>query len=140
MIQTEEKDPRTHAIIGSAMEVHRELGCGFLEPVYQEALAFEFDLRKLPCRREIELPVFYKGKRLDATYRPDFICYDSVVVELKALARLGGNEEAQCLNYIKAGGFESVLLLNFGAKSLEFRRLVLTKSAESAKSADNPEV
>jgi GxxExxY protein len=131
MIQTVEKDPRTHAIIGAAMEVHRELGCGFLEPVYQEALALEFDLRKLPYRRETELPVFYKGKKLSATYRPDFICYDSVVVELKALARLGGNEEAQCLNYMKAGGLEFGLLLNFGAKSLEYKRLVLTKSAKS---------
>lgn len=135
-----EKDPRTHAIIGAAMEVHRKLGCGFLESVYQEALAFEFDLRKLPYRREAELPVFYKEKRMSATYRPDFVCYDSVVVELKALARLSGSEEAECLNYMKAGGFESGLLPNFGAKSLEFRRIVLTKSAESAKSADNPEV
>lgn len=124
-----EKDPRTYAIIGAAMEVHRELGCGFLEPVYQEALAFEFDLGKLPYRREAELPVFYKGKKLSATYRPDFICYDSVVVKLKALARLGGNEEAQCLNYMKACGSECGLLLNFGAKSLEFRRMALTKSA-----------
>jgi GxxExxY protein len=132
-----EKDPRTHAIIGAAMEVHRELGCGFLEPVYQEALAFEFDLRKLPCRREAELPVFYKGKRLIATYRPDFICHDAVVVELKALARLGGSEEAQCLNYMKACGAECGLLLNFGGKSLEYKRLVLTKSA---KSADSPGV
>ena len=135
-----EKDPRTHAIIGAAMEVHRELGCGFLEPVYQEALALEFDLVKLPYRREAELPVFYKGKKLGATYRPDFICYDSVVVELKALARLSGTEEAQCLNYMKAGGSECGLLLNFGAKSLEFRRLVMAKSAKSAESADDSEV
>jgi GxxExxY protein len=134
-----ERDPKTHAVIGAAMEVHRELGCGFLEAVYREALAFEFDLRKLPYRRETELPVFYKGRRLSATYRPDFICYESVVLELKALARLGGTEEAQCLNYMKAGGLESGLLLNFGAKSLEFKRLVLAKSAESVESADGSE-
>ncbi len=132
-----ERDPKTHAIIGAAMEVHRELGCGFLEAVYQEALAFEFDLRKMPYRREAELPVFYKGKQLAATYKPDFVCYASIVAELKALARIGGVEEAQTLNYMKAGGFEHGLLLNFGAKSLEFRRLVLTKSAKSVESADD---
>jgi GxxExxY protein len=137
MIQTAEKDPRTHAIIGAAMEVHRQLGCGFLEAVYQEALAFEFDLRKLPYRRETELPVFYKGRQLRVTYKPDFACYESIIVELKALARLGGVDEAQVLNYMKAGGLETGLLLNFGAKSLEDRRLVLTQSAESVKSADN---
>jgi GxxExxY protein len=116
------KDPRTHAIIGAAMEVHRQLGCGFLEPVYQEALAIELANQAVPFRREVELPVFYKGQKLNASYRADFICFDEIVVELKALAKLGGIEEAQLINYLKATGLDLGLLINFGARSLEYRR------------------
>jgi GxxExxY protein len=137
--QDASRDPQTYAIIGAAMEVHRQLGCGFLEPVYQEALAMEFDLRRLPCRREVELPVFYKGKQLGTGYRPDFVCYGALVVELKALAKLGGVEEAQVLNYMKAGSFATGLLLNFGTKALEYRRLVLTQSAKSADAISSPQ-
>ena len=90
-----ETDPRTYPIIGAAMEVHRNLGCGFLEPIYQEALTIEFLKREIPFQREIKFPVFYKDIRLRSFYRPDFICFDGVVVELKALARIGGIEEAQ---------------------------------------------
>lgn len=122
-----EKDPRTYAIIGAAMEVHRELKHGFLEAVYQDALEIEFKLRDISHHREVELPVSYKGRRLCATYRADFICYENVVVELKALSRLGGTEEAQILNYLKATGFEIGLLLNFGTPSLEYKRFILTK-------------
>ena len=127
-----ERDPRTYAIIGAAMEVHRQLGCGFLEPVYQAALAIEFAKRTIPFRPEVKLPVFYKEIRLDALYRVDFICFDEVVVELKALARLAGTEEAQVINYLKASGLSIGLLLNFGARSLDHRRFVLTKSVKSA--------
>jgi GxxExxY protein len=119
-----QNDPRTFAIIGAAMEVHRQLGCGFLEPVYQEALALELAARAVPCRREVELPIFYKGRHLKATYRADFVCYESIVVELKALARLSGTEEAQLLNYSKASGHEIGLLLNFGAPSLDYKRFI----------------
>jgi GxxExxY protein len=122
-------DPRTYAIIGAAMEVHRQLGCGFLEPVYQEALAIEFSKREIQFRRELKLPVFYKGVRLESVYKVDFICFQEVVVELKALARFSGTEEAQVINYLKATGHEVGLLLNFGARSLEHRRFILSKSA-----------
>lgn len=132
--QKEKRDPKTYAIIGAAMEVHRELGCGFLEAVYQEALALELAAREVPYRREPELPVLYKGKELNTHYRADFICYDSVVVEVKALDRIGGVEEAQVLNYLKATGREVGLLLNFGSESLEYQRFVL--SAKSAQSVD----
>jgi len=123
-----ENDPRTYSIIGAAMEVHRQLGCGFLEPVYQEALALEFTNQDIPFTKETKLPLTYKGHPLDTSYCADFICFKSVVVELKALARMSGTEEAQVINYLKATGHEVGLLLNFGARSLEHRRFVLSKS------------
>ena len=123
-----EKDPRTYALIGVAMEVHRELGCGFLEAVYQEAYALELTRRGVPYRREVDLDIVYKGQKLNTNYRADFICYDSIIVEIKALSKLGKVDEAQVINYLKATGFAVGLLLNFGAASLEYRRFVLTKA------------
>jgi len=120
--ENDKRDPRTYAILGAAMEVHRQLGCGFLEPVYQEALAIEFANQGVPFRREVELPIIYKGQQLKASYRADFICFDLIVVEVKALTRIGGIEEAQLINYLKATGLELGLLLNFGAASLQYRR------------------
>jgi GxxExxY protein len=122
------KDVRTHAIIGAAMEVHRRLGCGYAEAIYQEAFAMELESRKVPYRAEVEFPVVYKGRTLRKTHRADFLCYDSVVVETKALPQLTSLEDAQVISYLKASGNEVGLLLNFGARSLEFKRLVLSKS------------
>src|SRR5215510_7035651 len=123
-----ENDPRTFAVIGAAMEVHKQLGCGFLEAVYQESLSLEFTARSIPFKREVCLPIMYKHDTLKTVYCADFICFDSVVVELKALAHMSGTEEAQVINYLKATGYEVGLLLNFGGRSLQHRRLVLSKS------------
>lgn len=119
------RDPRTFKIIGAAMEVHRQLGCGFLEGVYQEALALELKDREIPFRRELLFPVSYKGYRLNSQFRPDFICFDSVIVELKALNTLGPVDESQLINYLKVTGYHTGLLLNFGTRSLQQRRFVL---------------
>jgi GxxExxY protein len=124
-------DLRTYKIIGAAMEVHRQLGCGFLEAVYQEALALEFKNREVPFKRELLFPVTYKGCRLRTEYRPDFICFDSVIVELKALSTLSSVEESQVINYLKVTGLHTGLLLNFGTRSLQQRRLVLNYEAAS---------
>ena len=119
-------DPRTFAIIGAAMEVHRVLRNGFLEPVYQQAMEIELNERSIPNRPQIEFRVNYKGHELDAYYKPDFICFDEVVVELKALGRLSSIEESQVINYLKVTGLHTGLLLNFGTRSLEQKRFVLT--------------
>ena len=130
------RDPETHAIIGAAMEVHRELGPGFLEAVYQEALAMEFAAQGIAFLPKAELAVFYKGQRLACAYEPDFICYDSVIVELKALQAITGVEEAQLLNYLKATRMERGLLLNFGCPNLQFKRMVFSNPRKSARSAE----
>jgi GxxExxY protein len=116
-------DPRTFAIIGAAMEVHGELGPGFLEAVYQEALAIELARSRIPFVREAELPVSYRGQRLGTTYRPDFICFDAVIVELKAIKAITPVEESQAINYLKASGYPVALVINFGAASLQHKRL-----------------
>ena len=106
------------------MEVHSQLGHGFLEPVYQQALALKLTARKISYTREPELPIVYKSQRLEATYRPDFICYGEVVVELRALSGMSGAEESQVINYLKASGLHTGLLINFGKQRLEYRRFV----------------
>ena len=135
-----EKDSQSHAIIGAAMEVHRELGRGFLELVYQTALALEFQDRGIPFKAEVALPVRYKGRLLTCGYRADFVCYEDFLVELKAIGKLTAADDAQLLNELKATGYQRGLLLNFGSRSLEVKRLVRTfpeNLRQSAKSAEN---
>ena len=106
------------------MEVHKELGCGFLEAVYQEALGIEFITQGIPFKSQPLIQIKYRGQLLNKSYQPDFICYDDVIVEMKAISNLTGLEEAQIINYLKATGLKVGLLLNFGSKSLEHKRLV----------------
>ena len=120
----QERDRETYTIIGAAMEVHKVLGHGFLEAVYQEALAEELGRRNVPFREQVALPIIYKGKTLLTHYRPDFILFESIIVEIKALDGLTSREKAQLLNYLKASGFKRGLLINFGGRSLQYERLV----------------
>jgi len=114
----------TYKIIGAAMEVHKELGCGFLEPVYQEALEREFSIQQIPFKSQPVIEISYKGRPLNKKYQPDFICFEEIILEIKAISNLSGLEEAQLINYLKATGLRVGLLINFGAKSLEYKRLV----------------
>ncbi|MGD9898139.1 MAG: GxxExxY protein [Calditrichaceae bacterium] len=111
-------------IIGAAQEVHRELGAGFLEAVYQEALAIELFSQNIPFQEEKELRISYKDRILDKTYFADFICYDKIVLEIKALSKIGSEHEAQVLNYLKVTGYKLGLIINFGESSLKVKRLV----------------
>jgi len=125
-ISADKGDALTYAIIGAAMEAHGVLGSGFLEAVYHDALAIEFERRTIPFRREASLKIIYKSQTLSAGYRADFLCFEAVIVEIKALARLSTTEGSQIINYLKASGIERGLLLNFGAPSLEYRRFILS--------------
>ena len=115
----------TEKIIGAAMEVHKTLRSGFLESVYDEAMAIELDLQKIPFERQKPIDVFYKGK-IAKQFFCDFVVEEKVLVELKAIKKLSENEDAQVLNYLKATGFQLALLINFGAASLEFKRIINT--------------
>jgi GxxExxY protein len=126
-------DDETHVIIGAALEVHRRLGQGFLEAVYQEALQIELAERHVPFQREVEIPILYRDRQLACTYRADFVCFDDVIVELKAVRQITDIERAQVINYLKATGLSRALLLNFGATSLEHKRF-LNKPTLSVKS------
>jgi GxxExxY protein len=130
------EDPQTYEIIGAAMEVHRQVGHGFLGAVYQEALAVEMAKRNIPFARETAVPVEDTGNRLQCCHRADFICSEDIVVELKAINQLTGVDEARMTNESKAIGFQRGLLRNFGMPSLAYKRLVLNRR-ESSPSADN---
>lgn len=117
-------DPETYQVIGAAMAVHRELGCGFLENVYAAALPIELEQRGIPFESEVTFPVHYKGAKLPVCYRVDFICMRDIVVEIKALNAISDREVAQIINYLKAAKIRRRLLLNFGAVSLQHRRFV----------------
>jgi GxxExxY protein len=122
-----------YAIVGAAMEVHNELKDGFLEPVYQEALEIELAKCDIPFTPQQEIPIQYKNLLLKKTYVADFIAFEKIIVEIKAIDYLTGREEAQLLNYLKASGIELGLLINFGAKKLEWKRMVLTKKQVNKK-------
>ena len=114
-----------YQIIGACMEVHKELGCGFLEAVYQEALEKEFLIRSIPYQKEVILEIFYKGQLLQKSYKADFICFSNIILELKALSELTNQHEAQLLNYLKATQKPLGLLVNFGNTRFVYKRFVM---------------
>lgn len=114
-----------YAIIGAAIEVHKELGPGFSEAIFQEAFEIELGDRHIPFERQKEIVVFYKGRPLKKRYIADLLCYGSIIVELKALNDLSGTEKAQVLNYLKATEMKLGLLINFGsAGRLQWERII----------------
>lgn len=115
----------SYNIIGAAMKVHSTLGCGFTEKVYQDALAVKFNRSGIPFLREVELHVVYNNVELPTTYIPDFICYDKIIVELKAVRELDDMHRSQAYNYAKVSGYQLALLINFGEPSLTYERLVV---------------
>jgi len=127
-IHTNEEYPfkdECYKIIGCCMEVHNELGCGFLEAVYQEALSIIFSEKKLPFVKEKVLDIEFKGRILNKKYIADFICFNEIIVELKATDGLADHDIAQVLNYLKATGKKLGLLINFGTTKLQYRRVIL---------------
>ena len=110
-------------LVGAALEVHKHIGCGFSEPVYQEAFEEELRLRGIPFEREKVINVTYKGKVLSKSFRPDFVCYDKIIVELKAVSEFTDEHISQVYNYLKASGFKLGLLVNFGTTSLKYKRI-----------------
>ena len=117
----------SYDIIGAAMAVHRELGEGFLEEIYQEAREIEFNERCILYEREKLIQISYKGNNLKKFYKADFFCYGNIIVELKAVTELNGEHKSQVINYLKATGCRLGLLINFGAESLQYERLVRLK-------------
>ncbi|WP_372641002.1 GxxExxY protein [Ancylomarina sp.] len=114
-----------YEIIGCCMSVHSELGAGFLEAIYQEALEFEFNREALPFEKEVGIEVSYRGEKLNKNYFADFICYGEIIIELKAVKTLEDSHYAQLLNYLKATEKKIGLLINFGAKSLQYKRVIM---------------
>ncbi len=117
-----------YQIVGAAMEVHTQLGCGFLESVYQEALGMELISRGIPCVPQARIGVAYKGQLLQSVFFADFLCFDAIILELKAIKAISSIEEAQLFNYLKATNLPVGLILNFGARSFEWKRYANTRS------------
>ena len=116
----------SYKIIGAAFNVYNTLGHGFLEAVYQECLELEFKKQGIPYEREKEIKIYYDGQELKQTYRADFVCYDKIIVELKAVSELEESHHAQVYNYLHATGYKLGILLNFGCSDgLEKDRIVL---------------
>jgi GxxExxY protein len=122
----------SYAIIGACFEVYNDKGCGFLEPVYQECLSIEFEHQRIPAIAKRSLILSYRGRVLLQTYQPDYICFEKIIPEIKAVSKLADEHRAQLLNYLYAAGFELGLLVNFGHyPKLEYERIAKTQRVQS---------
>ena len=117
-------EEETYKIIGACMKVHKNLGSGFLESVYKEVLAKEFAKEEIPSEEQKKLNLFYKGEKLEKYFKADFLCYDKIIVEIKSVSFLNKNLESQVINNLKATNKEVGLLINFGEKSLKWKRFI----------------
>jgi GxxExxY protein len=121
-------EEEVYKIIGAAIEIHRELGSGFLESVYEEAMVLESNERQIPYETQVKIPIYYKDKKLNKEFIADYIGYGKIVVEFKCIPRLTKVEEAQIINYLKATRIKVGLLINFGSKGkLEWKRYILSE-------------
>lgn len=121
----------SYSIIGACFEVYKDKGCGFLEDVYQECLEIEFGYQKIPAIAKKPLALSYRGKILRQKYEPDFICFEKIIVEIKAVSRLIDDHRAQVINYLNATGFKLGLLVNFGHyPKLEYERIVHSRNQQ----------
>ena len=120
----------SYRIMGACFAVYRDKGCGFLEPVYQQCLEIEFEFQRLPVVSQKTLTLAYRERTLRQTYEPDFICFDKIILEIKAVSKLADEHRAQLLNYLNATGLQLGLLVNFGHyPKLEYERMVNTKKS-----------
>ena len=117
----------SYAIVGACMKVHRALGPGFLEAVYEEVVEKEFIVQNIPYKRQVKLDLYYEGVQLKKHYRVDFVCYDSIIVELKAVTQIPSVFYMQLQNYLKCTNMELGMLINFGTSSLTYKRIVNSK-------------
>lgn len=115
-----------YRILGACFEVYKQMGCGFLESVYQECLEIEFGLQQIPFVSQQTLPLSYKQRALEQKYVPDFICFEKIIVEIKAVSDIMDKHRAQVINYLKATGFRVAYLANFSHyPMLQHERLIL---------------
>ena len=116
-------------IIGACMKVHRVLGTGFLEAVYEEALTKEFQIQDIPFKRQLKLELYYDNQKLNKHYRADFVCYDGIILEIKAVSHMPDTFSAQLKNYLKCTNMELGMLINFGMPSLNYKRIINLKNS-----------
>jgi len=122
----------SYAVIGACFDVYNEKGCGFLEPIYQECLGIEFEYQRIPAVAKPSPALSYRGRILNQTYEPDYVCFEKIIVESKAVSTLADEHRGQLLNYLHAIGFELGLLVNFGHyPGLEYERIAKTQHVKA---------
>jgi GxxExxY protein len=127
----------SYQIIGACFNVYNELGCGFLEAVYQESLEIEFEYQKIPFKSQYEVSISYREKKLKQTYKPDFICLEKIIVEIKAVSKILDEHKGQVINYLNATDFDLAILVNFGnSRKLEYERFAFTRKLKKKISED----